>query len=188
MRDLADVNWVREQCVEMTAREGFAAALSAIRCRAPLRLKPEAIGLLLDPAHAAELTIKREDAAYGLGLDGIDDKRALARVIAERHIAAHPQPRANHYPDKAAPDAEGEPAPAHITPTGRMLLRSAPAWRYRPALFPDLRPRPAGRDTKQIYAKSTAARAPRRLVYAPRRRTSCNRAPIRSCWLTKSRS
>jgi hypothetical protein len=28
---LAGVNWVREQCVEMTAREGFAAALGAIR-------------------------------------------------------------------------------------------------------------------------------------------------------------
>jgi len=50
--------------------------------------------------------------------------------------------------------------------TGRMLLRSAPTWRYLPALFPDFRPRPGGRDTKQIYAKSTAARAPLRLVYA----------------------
>src|SRR6478672_13375966 len=69
---LAGVNWVREQCVEMTAREGFAAALSAIRCRAPLRLKPEAIGLRLDPAHAAELTIEREDAAHGLGLGRVD--------------------------------------------------------------------------------------------------------------------
>ena len=31
---VAGVNWVREQCVEMTAREEFAAALGAIRCRA----------------------------------------------------------------------------------------------------------------------------------------------------------
>jgi hypothetical protein len=71
----------------MTAREGFAAALGAIRCRAAFRAKPETVGLLLDPAHAAELTIESEDAAHRLGLGGVDDERALARVIAERHIA-----------------------------------------------------------------------------------------------------
>src|SRR5438477_2861206 len=87
---VAGVNWVREQCVEMTAREGFAAALGAIHPRAAFRLKPETVGLLLDPAHAAELTIESEDAAYRLGLGRVDDERALARVIAERHIAAHP--------------------------------------------------------------------------------------------------
>src|SRR5258706_14590436 len=54
VRDLAGVNWVREHCVEMTAREGFAAALGAVRCRAAFRPKPETVGLLLDPAHAAE--------------------------------------------------------------------------------------------------------------------------------------
>src|SRR5258705_441544 len=63
----AGVNWVREQCVEMTAREGFAAALGAIRCRAAFRAKPETVGLLLDPAHAAELTIESEDAALRRG-------------------------------------------------------------------------------------------------------------------------
>src|ERR1700756_5006653 len=87
---VAGVNWVREQCVEMTAREGFAAALGPIRCRAAFRAKPETVGLLLDPAHAAELTIESEDAAYRLRLGGIDDERARARVIPERHIAAHP--------------------------------------------------------------------------------------------------
>src|SRR5437868_12556347 len=86
----ADVNRVREQCVEMTAREGFAAALGAIRCRAAFRPKPETVGRLLDPAHAAELTIESEDAAHGLGLGRVDDERALARVIAKRDIAAHP--------------------------------------------------------------------------------------------------
>src|SRR6202023_1165462 len=44
----------------------------------------------LDPAHAAELTIKSEDAAYDLGLGRVDNERAFARVVAERHIAAHP--------------------------------------------------------------------------------------------------
>src|SRR5271156_4455268 len=86
----AGVNWVREQCVEMTAREGFAAALGAIRGCAPFRPKPETVGLLLDPAHAAELTIESEDAAHGLGFGRVDDQRTLARVIAQRHIAAHP--------------------------------------------------------------------------------------------------
>src|SRR5207248_9752245 len=90
VRYLAGVNWVREQCVEMTAREGFAAALGAIRRCAASRPKPETVGLLLDPAHAAELTTEGDDAAYRLGLGRVDDERALARVIAQRHIAAHP--------------------------------------------------------------------------------------------------
>src|SRR5207302_9394686 len=87
---VAGVNWVREQCVEMTAREGFAAALGAIHPRAAFRPKPETVGLLLDPAHAAELTIESEDAAHGLGLGRVDDERALVGVIAKRDIAAHP--------------------------------------------------------------------------------------------------
>src|ERR1700730_12642356 len=86
----AGVNWVRKQCVEMTAREGFAAALGAIRCRAAFRPKPETVGLLFDPAHAAELTIESEDAAHGLGLGRVDDERALVGVVAKRDIAAHP--------------------------------------------------------------------------------------------------
>src|SRR5271154_2901510 len=86
----AGVNWVREQCVEMTAREGFAAALGPIRRYAAFRPKPETVGLLLDPAYAAELTIESEDAAHRLGLGWADDERALVGVIAQRHIAAHP--------------------------------------------------------------------------------------------------
>src|SRR6202022_3653260 len=90
VRYLAGVNWVQQQCVEMTAREGFAAALGAIRRRAAFRPKAETVGLLLDPAHAAELTIESEDAAYRLGLGRVGDERALVGVIAQRHIAAHP--------------------------------------------------------------------------------------------------
>jgi hypothetical protein len=66
----------------MTAREGFAAALDAIRRCAGFRPKPKSVGLLLDPAHAAELTTESEDAADGLGLSRIDDERALVGVIA----------------------------------------------------------------------------------------------------------
>src|SRR5207302_10264061 len=86
---VAGVNWVREQCVEMTAREGFAAALGAIRCRAAFRPKPETVGLLLDPAHAAEFMIESEDAAHRLGLARVDDERTPVGGVAERHIAAH---------------------------------------------------------------------------------------------------
>src|ERR1700730_5639540 len=74
----------------MTVREEFAAARSAIRRCAAFRPKPETVGLLLDPAHAAELTIESEDAAHGLGLGRVDHQSALDRVIAQRHIAAHP--------------------------------------------------------------------------------------------------
>ena len=51
---------------------------------------PETVGLLLDPAHAAEITIESEDAAYRLGLGRVDDERALVGVIAQRDIATHP--------------------------------------------------------------------------------------------------
>src|SRR2546421_9063856 len=82
VRYVAGVNWVREQCVEMTAREGLAAALGTIRRCAAFRPKPETVGLLLDPTHAGELTIQSEDAAHRLGLDRVDHECALARVIA----------------------------------------------------------------------------------------------------------
>src|SRR5260370_15251749 len=67
VRNLTDVDRVRQQVVEVPAREGFAAALYAARRCATLCSKPEAIGLLLDPANAAEVTIKGKDAAQGLG-------------------------------------------------------------------------------------------------------------------------
>src|SRR5271167_5160439 len=85
-----DVNRVRQQPVEVPAREGFSAALDAARRRAALCAEPEAVGLLLDPAHAAELAIKGEDTTHGLSLNRVDDERALACVVAERHVAAHP--------------------------------------------------------------------------------------------------
>src|SRR5437773_2661721 len=90
VRNLTDIDRVRQQAVNVAARQGFAAALIAVRGRRRFCSEPEAIDLLFDPAHAAELAIKREDMAHGLGLSGIDDQRALARVIAQRHIAAHP--------------------------------------------------------------------------------------------------
>src|SRR6266481_6433399 len=90
VRNLTDVDRVRQQGVEVPAREGIAAALYAARRSATLCAEPEAVGRLLDPAHAAELTIQSEDAANGLGLGRVEDERAFARVVAERHVAAHP--------------------------------------------------------------------------------------------------
>src|SRR5215469_16338484 len=91
VRDLADVHRVGEQPVEVPAREGSAAALGAVPCRATLCSQAEAIGLILEAAHAAKLAIEREDLAYRLGLGRVDDKGAPARLIAERHDTAHPQ-------------------------------------------------------------------------------------------------
>src|SRR5256886_17651769 len=90
VRNLTDVDGVRQQMVDVSAREGSAAALGAARRRAALCAEPQAVGLLLDPAHAAQLTIKGEDATHGLGLGRVDDERSLARVVAERRVTAHP--------------------------------------------------------------------------------------------------
>src|SRR5207302_1528440 len=122
---VAGVNWVREQCVEMTAREGFAAALGAIRCRAAFRPKPETVGLLLDPAHAAELTIESEDAAYRLGLGRVDDEGALVGVIAQRHIAAHPHALFLRGGDLVADAFTGDLALEGVL--SRVLRRELPA-------------------------------------------------------------
>jgi hypothetical protein len=53
-RYLPGVDRVCEQPIDMPAREGFAAALGAIRPHTAFRPEPEAVGLLLDPAHAAD--------------------------------------------------------------------------------------------------------------------------------------
>jgi hypothetical protein len=56
-----------------------------------------------------------------------------------------------------------------IPPAGRrMILRSAPAWeRIGKRWFPRFAGVVLIEATKQIYAKPAAARAPRRLIYAP---------------------
>src|SRR5215469_17572280 len=92
VRNPTGVDRIREQPIDMSAREGSAAALGATPRPGAFCSEPEAIGFFLDPAHAAKLTIQTEDAAHGLGLGRVDDERALARVIAQRHIAAHPHP------------------------------------------------------------------------------------------------
>src|SRR5215471_9221579 len=90
--NLSGVNRVGEQPVEVPARERLPAARDAFRRRPTLRSEPEAVGLLLDPAHAAERAIEREDIAHRFGFDRVDDQCALARIIAERHDTAHPHP------------------------------------------------------------------------------------------------
>src|SRR5262249_15669483 len=82
VRNLPGVDRVWEQVADVPARDRFAAARGAIRRHAALCLQPEAVGLLPDPMHAAKLTIKGEDTANGLGLDKVDDQRALARIVA----------------------------------------------------------------------------------------------------------
>src|SRR6267142_1069046 len=88
VRNLTDVDRVRQQVVEVPAREGFAAALDAARRCATLCAEPEAVGRLLDPAHAAELTIQSEDAAHGLGL-GRSEERRVGKECRSRWSPYH---------------------------------------------------------------------------------------------------
>src|SRR5262245_27470184 len=90
MRYPTGVNRVRQYSVDVSAREGRATAFGVIRRCAALRPQSEPVRRILDPAYAAKLTIKREDAADGLGLGRIDDKCALACAVAEWRVAAHP--------------------------------------------------------------------------------------------------
>src|SRR5215831_3115537 len=84
------VNRVRQYSVEVSAREGCATALGAIRRRAALRPQSEPICCVFDPAHATVFTIQCEDATDSLGLGGIDDECTLACAVAEWRVAAHP--------------------------------------------------------------------------------------------------
>src|SRR5215471_17890852 len=90
--NLPGVDRVGEQPVEVAAREGFAAALGAVPCCATLCSQAEAIGLILDPAHASELAIKPENTPDSLGLGRVDGEGPLARVIAQGGKTAHPHP------------------------------------------------------------------------------------------------
>ena len=58
------VNRVREQPVDVPARKRLAATLDAVCCHAALCAQSELIGRLLDPAHAAEFQIQRENTAH----------------------------------------------------------------------------------------------------------------------------
>src|SRR6267142_1291016 len=78
VRDLPGVDRVCKQAIDMPAREGFAAALRAIRRRAAFGPQLKAVGFFLDPAHAAEISVQIEDAAHCLGLGSVDHERALA--------------------------------------------------------------------------------------------------------------
>src|SRR6516162_5868251 len=89
--DLPEVDRVREQPVDVPAREQFATALTSVRRRAALGLEPELVSRLLDTPHATKLAIEHEDAAHGLGCGWVDDQCSPARVVAERHVATHPE-------------------------------------------------------------------------------------------------
>src|SRR5438132_14235655 len=81
VRNLTGVNRVREHRVDVSAGERFAATLGAICPSGALAVQPEVVGLVLDPAHATELTIERKDATHRLGLGGVDNERPLPRLI-----------------------------------------------------------------------------------------------------------
>src|SRR5437773_10270504 len=68
VRNLTDVDGVRQQMVDVSAGAGSAAALGAARRRSVLSPEAQAVGLVVDPAHAAELTIESADATHTLRL------------------------------------------------------------------------------------------------------------------------
>jgi hypothetical protein len=102
------------QCVEMTAREEFAAALGAIRRCAAFCPKPETVGLLLDPAHAAELTIEGEDTAHRLDLIIVDEAHKMSAYSADKKTLAYQLGEAlsqmtDHYLLMTATPHKGDP-------------------------------------------------------------------------------
>src|SRR5437879_3855742 len=74
----------------MAARKRPAATRCSVRGRALFCRPPLAVGGLFEAAHAAEVEIKRKDAAYRFGFGGINDQLALMHVVTERRVAAHP--------------------------------------------------------------------------------------------------
>src|SRR5262249_27269987 len=89
---LTGVDRVGEQLVDMSTGERPATTLGAVCCRAAHRPQSEAVGLLLDPAHAAEMAIERKQGTHGLGLGRRDGEPSIAHVIAQGYQTAHPHP------------------------------------------------------------------------------------------------
>src|SRR4051812_38713522 len=88
MRDLPDVDAVRQNPVEVPAGEGTASGTAPVA--APLADEAERVRLCLETPHAADLEIKPEESPDRLSLGLIDRQRALVGPIAERNEAAHP--------------------------------------------------------------------------------------------------
>jgi hypothetical protein len=68
----------------------------------------------LEQAHAAELTVAREDVSYDCSFGLVYDQLALAHLVPERHQAAHPDALALGGGDLVADELAG-----HLVRTAR---------------------------------------------------------------------
>src|SRR5258707_8504867 len=91
VRDLADIDRVRQQRIERPAREALPAGMAAVFVDALLRADPCFVELLLQPPHRAQLPVAKKDPPHRLGLLGHDNELSVLGRVAERAEPAHPQ-------------------------------------------------------------------------------------------------
>ena len=86
--DLARVEWVREDAIEVPAAERVTADHALALARPKLRPKSSAIEFGLQGIDGFELEIPAIDGADCLRLDLVDDERAIIGLVTDRHEAA----------------------------------------------------------------------------------------------------
>ena len=88
--DIADIDGVGQQLVDMAAGEGFTTTSLAVIRFAGFRSKTQPVRCLFHQPDVFMLKVKPEQCADGLGFRMIDDQFRVDRVIAQGHHAAHP--------------------------------------------------------------------------------------------------
>src|SRR5215207_11351841 len=88
--DLARVERVREDAIEVPAAERVSADHALALARPELRPKPSPIEFALQGIDRFEFEIQPIDRTDCLGLDLVDGERAVLGFVADRHEAAHP--------------------------------------------------------------------------------------------------
>src|SRR5260370_1683174 len=90
MRYPAEVDGVGQDPVEVASRDRPAAPYASGARLTSLGGPAAAIDCFLELSNATQFQVQSKDPAYRFGLGWIDDQLALADVVAERRIAAHP--------------------------------------------------------------------------------------------------
>ena len=90
--DLADVERVGEDLVDVPARHELPAVVPARLRHAALRPVPQPLGLLRDEMQRPMRLVKREERPDRIGLRCIDGQCPARGIVAERHVAPHPEP------------------------------------------------------------------------------------------------
>src|ERR1700732_2404607 len=92
VRDLADVEGVRQQRIKRSAREWLPTGTGPIAVSTLLRSDPLLIEVLLQQSHRAKLPVSAQAESNRLGLLRDDDQLAIPGRITERGDPAHPHP------------------------------------------------------------------------------------------------